>query len=337
MAFAVDTTLQPEARIDALSRFLGLLNQAEPAVKRRFLETVGRARAASDIAELERIGDLLSSGQIDEALQIADDIGPSLASTLESVYASFGLSAAAVLRSQVDTAFDFSTLNARAVRDLSETRLRLVREFTQGQRTAAMEILSDSFQRGLPPIEQARRLKQSIGLTGYQGQVVANYRRALETGSADALQRQLRDRRFDPTVRRALATNPNRVPLTTAQIDRMVERYTERWVAFRSETIARTETLAAASAGDLELWRQAVDAEVVDPEDIVSVWHTAADERVRSSHNFMHLQERPIGEPFLSGDGNLLRFPADPAAPASDVIRCRCVVAREISADARTR
>ena len=83
---------------------------------------------------------------------------------------------------------------------------------------------------------------------------------------------------------------------------------------------------------DEEMWQQAIDAGVVDAADVVGVWWTATDERVRPSHSFMHQQERPFGEPFVSGNGNNLRFPGDPAAPASDTINCRCVVARDIPA-----
>lgn len=338
MAFALDVELQPVRNLDGFSRFTALLARAEPRVRKRFLQVLQRTRRLDDLDELERLGALLQSGQIDEALRISDEIAPALAATLETVYTSFGMSAAEVLRSQVDTAFDFSTLNPRAVRFLQESRASLIRELSQQQRAATLEILGDSFQRGLAPIEQARRLKQSIGLTSYQGRAVVNYRRALEEGDARALARELRDRRFDSTVRRALSSRgSNRVPLTQEQIDRMVQRYTERFVAFRAETIALTETQAAAGEADAELWKQAVDDGVVDPEDVVGTWHTAADERVRPSHQFMHLQTRPLGEPFLSGDGNRLMYPGDRRAPASDVIRCRCVVGRDMAAQARTR
>lgn len=335
MAFPA-VSLNPIPDIDALSRFTALLNRAEPQVRKRFLQVLQRSRRLDDLDELERLGDLLASGQVDEALSIADNIGPSLATTLETVYTSFGLSAAAVLRSQADTAFDFSSLNPRAVRYLQESRAGLIRELSQSQRAATLEILGDSFQRGLAPIEQARRLKQSIGLTAYQGRAVVNYRRALEEGQASALARELRDRRFDSTVRNALASRgANRIPLSQAQIDRMVQRYSERFVAHRAQTIALTETQAAAGEADAELWRQAVDAGEVDQADVEGVWHTAADERVRPSHQYMHLQRRPLGEPFLSGDGNLLEYPGDRRAPAEDVIRCRCVVARELKPEAR--
>ena len=35
-------------------------------------------------------------------------------------------------------------------------------------------------------------------------------------------------------------------------------------------------------------------------------------------------QLRRRGVPFRSGNGNALRYPGDPQAPASDVIQCRC-------------
>ena len=97
------------------------------------------------------------------------------------------------------------------------------------------------------------------------------------------------------------------------------------------DVTATASVAAEAWAGCL---RGAV-AVVAGQADVEGVWHTAADERVRPSHQYMHLQRRPLGEPFLSGDGNLLEYPGDRRAPAEDVIRCRCVVARELKPEAR--
>ena len=323
-----ETIILPERPIQQLSQLVALLDRAEPRVRRRFLRLI---RDSKTLLNLEEVAGLLESGQIREALAVTEDIAPGLANSLDQVYTAAGLSAAETLRSQVDTLFDFNLANQRAVQHLQQTRLRLVREFSREQLFATQDFLQGAFTRGLSPIEQARELQKSIGLTRHQAQIIQNYRRNLEFRSPNALTRVLRDKRFDGTVRRAIRTN---TPLSTAQIDRMVDRYQERWVRFRADTIAKTESLQAVSAGDLELWEQAIDEGVIAREDVINTWRTSKI-NVRSSHQAMEGQKRPVGETFLSGDGNALRFPGDgKTAPASDTVNCHCVVARKIKSGA---
>ena len=322
------TIAVPAEALDSLTRVTALLDRAEPRVRRRFISLVN---AAQEIGTLEEIADLLERGQVDEALAVSNGVADGLATSLEAAYAAAGLSAAEVLRSQTDTLFDFNATNLRSVETLRRERLRLVREFNGGQRAATQAILQDAFERGLAPVQQARALRGSIGLTASQAETVIRLRRSLEQGTRASLNRvlglKLRDRRFDPSIRAALRGERTLAP---AQIDRMVQRYEERFVAFRARTIARTETVAAVGAGDLELWDQAVESGIVAPTEVISRWKTAKDERVRSSHRAMDGQEQPFGEPFLSGAGNTLRFPGDPLGPASDTVNCRCVVGRAL-------
>ena len=70
---------------------------------------------------------------------------------------------------------------------------------------------------GHPPAKMASLVREHIGLTPYQAQQVQNYRADLETLNTTALQRQLRDKRFDMPVARAIAEGK---PLTPEQIDR---------------------------------------------------------------------------------------------------------------------
>ena len=111
----------------------------------------------------------------------------------------------------------------------------------------------------------------------------------------------------------------------------MVGRYRERYLRFRAETIARTEALRAVHQSSEEAYRQAVDQGQLDPGALVRTWITAADERVRGSHRAMMGQQRGFDETFTSGVGNRLRFPGDPNAPASETVRCRCVLTTRLA------
>jgi len=209
---------------------------------------------------------------------------------------------------------------------MQQERLRLIRNFTADQREATRSALTDGIRRGLNPRDQARMFRDSIGLTGRQQAAVNNYRRLLEEGNSEALQRQLRDRRFDPTVRRAIRTGE---PLTTAQIDRMVSRYSDRMRSYRATVIARTEALRAVHQGTEELYRQAIDEGHLNSDQLMRTWHDADDRRVRASHNRLDGLERRIGDTF-PGDEGPLRFPGDPEAPAAETVQCRCVLSTRI-------
>ena len=49
----------------------------------------------------------------------------------------------------------------------------------------------------------------------------------------------------------------------------------------------------------------------------------------RDSHMDMHLQRRKQGTPFVSGAGNLLRYPGDRSAPVEEWINCQCFLMKD--------
>lgn len=302
-------------------------DRAESIFKRRFLAAVKQIR---DSVVLDQLEALLAQRRFDDALQQAELAATQISNAWVAAYLLAADDVMAFISGSVGITIEFDQVNFRAVEQMRNASLRLVREFTSAQRRSIRAALVEGVRQGLNPREQARTFVQSIGLTANQTQAVANYRRLLEQGSARALTRELRDRRFDGTVQRAV---DGRTVLTTEQIDRMVERYYHRSLAHRAETIARTEALGAVHQGSDQAFREAVERGVIDDE-LTQTWVTAADARVRHpSHTFMNGQTRPMGEAFLSGTGNLLRYPGDQSAPASDTIRCRCVKTTRFTAD----
>lgn len=311
---------------DPERRLLDLVSRAEPRLRRALLNAVVAARGTHTLAELTA---LIEAGQFERALDEAARAGViRLADDTAAVFTLAGREGAEFLSDVLEIAVGFDQVNDRAVRVMQGERLRLVREFTAEQRRATRAAMVDGIRRGLNPVDQARNFRASIGLTERQQLAVENYRRLLERGSAEALTRELRDRRFDTSVRRALRTGE---PLTTVQVGRMTERYRERYVAFRAVTIGRTEALRAVHAGTDEAYRQAVEEGLLDGDQLRRKWVTARDERVRSSHRHLGGMVRGPDETFPGANG-ALRFPGDPAAPASETVRCRCALSVRIDA-----
>lgn len=235
---------------------------------------------------------------------------------------------------KLELAIDFSEPNSRAMNELRLSALALIREFTLEQRQAVLNVMRESVEQGLNPIDVARRFRATVGLTAAQERYVSNYRRALErahesaAARANILGRQLHDGRSSRSILRAAATGK---PLSQTQIDQMTARYRAAWIKHRAETIGRTEGLKAVHAGEAAAWQGAIDQGHIQAAEVIQTWHTAKDECVRGTHATMQGQERKFGEQFRTGGFASLRFPGDPLGPPHEVINCRCVVTRQIT------
>ncbi len=166
----------------------------------------------------------------------------------------------------------------------------------------------------------ARDIRQYIGLTERQAQAVRNYRRMLEDGDGQALQRQLRDRRFDSSVRRHVAGDR---ALSNEQVDRLVDRYAQRYLRYRADTIARTEAKRSLGAGNQLLWNQSVDAGKVAEADVTKTWITVGDHKVRPFHQELNKNVVGLNEKFTCSGGDIM-YPGDPGADTGMTINCRC-------------
>lgn len=315
----------PDA-IDPAARIEKLLDKAEPRLARAFRAAVARLRGDLD---LKVLAGLLASGNFDEALIYTQQVAEDLGAEVNLVFFNAGQDTTRFLNGLDVGHIVFDQVNVRAVRALQANTLRLVTQYTEEQRAATRLALLDGISRGLNPRDQARNFRDSIGLTERQQAAVVNYRRLLGGTAAEqteALSRELRDRRFDPTVKRSRRTQ---VPLTPAQIDKMVSRYADRYVKHRAEVIARTEALRSVHEGVEEAYEQAIDSGNLRAEDLVRTWDSSRDGRVRRTHGFLHGQKRGWRQ-FWATENGVLRYPGDPLAPAEETIQCRCLLTTRI-------
>jgi len=314
---------------DPASRLEALVASVQPKFRARFLAVI---RSIKDERSLEDISALLLAGQVEEALVTAEVAALRMSNLFNQVVILSGEATAASISGNLEILLDFDHVNQHALSVMTRNRLRWVQEFVSEQREATRAALLDGIERGVNPIEQARAFRDSIGLTRYQQEIVNNYRRNLNELSPRALARELRDRRFDRTVNRAIRDG---VPLRQDQIEQMVSRYADRWVKYRSEVIARTESLASVHAGNNEMYRQAIEAGHLDAGDLTRRWDTSKLPNVRDSHAAMEGQQVGIGELFTSGLGNSLEFPGDDRAPVEDTAQCVCAVTTRYTSAAR--
>lgn len=311
-----------------LDRLEALLTRQEENVRAAFEEFVRNINSEHVLA---KIADLLEQGDIDGALEIVETFVARFADVVPRIQHDVGSETAAELNraiGPVTVGIGFDPTHPRAADLARAARLNLITEFSDEQRAAVRQALSRAFESGAGTAATARAFRNAIGLTTGQEQWVASFENQLRNLDAAALDRALRDRRYDRTINRAIDL---RQPLTEAQIGAMVERYRARALIYRSENIARTEALRNTSMAREEALQQMLEQTQMPASRVTRIWNAIHDERTRIFHRTMDQQERPMDEAFSDGHGNSLMWPGDPTAPPETTINCRCAVTFRIS------
>lgn len=323
------------------SRIEKLIDQFEPKLRDAFLaafeEINGRADVARMVAAIER-GDIADAI---EALHLAPEAFNDLMDQLSEGFKAGGMDTMASLPKLRDDAgqmvIRFNARNERAEQILRQYSSEFVTEIITDQRTAIQAALEAGMKAGQNPRAVAldivgrinpstgRREGGIVGLTSTQEEWSRNAQ--AELASTDPkllrnyLQRAARDKRFDAVVRKAIEKG---TPIDPANAARMVQRYRDRLLRIRGETIGRTEALTSLHMGQDEGLQQIIDSGAVEESAVGSIWRTSIDGRERATHHKMNGQFQKHGHPFISPSGARLRFPGDPRAPAAEIIQCRC-------------
>ena len=164
----------------------------------------------------------------------------------------------------------------------------LVREITDETREAVRNIVEEAWRYGGHPYEQARRIRNIVGLTQRQAAAVERYRLGLLEQGIDE-----------------------------ERADALAQRYAARLRRDRARTISRTETLTAANAGQESAVRVAADMGLIDPAITKRVWIITPDERLCPRIcEHMRGVAVPFDQPFRTPVGEMWHPPAHP--------QCRC-------------
>ena len=309
-------------------RLAAQLDGVERTIRNAFLAFVRTVKSDEVLSEVNAF---LALGDIESALAIVDTHIIRLSNILPAVIQDVGDAEANVLLSTLGVSsagVAFDPTDTRAANIMRQSKLEFISQATESQRAATRQALTRSFEIGEGSRQTAIAFRDSLGLTAKQESAVENYRTLLQRNSAQALQRELRDRRFDRSIEGAISRGE---PLGEKQIDRMVTRYRERFVQFRAENVARTEGVRATSLARDEALRQTLEDTGTDETKVERTWRRTDDARVRDHHDVMQGQKVGLNQPFIDGKGNNLRFPGDPSAPLDTTAQCRCVVTIRIN------
>lgn len=266
-------------------------------------------------------------------LQAVDDAALKFAAETHASYVHSAQTAATWLDNQpatADSLVRFDQTDPAVIQAARQNQLEWVRDMTVETRQVVRQAITDGTQRGAHPLEIARDVRDSIGLTAQQEAAVRSYRRALESQDySNALSRELSSGHSDRTI--AAAQEQGRA-LAQPQIDLAVERYRASQVKARAETIARTESLRNVHSGVEQAFAQAIARGDIDADSVVKEWHHAGGGRYsRPDHVALDGVTVKWGETFDVG-GVPMRFPGDPSVNAPEqIVNCRCTYSHTLA------
>jgi hypothetical protein len=289
LALSWRKALQPltTASINSVARKL------EPKLRRRFLQAVSSMRGSVD---LELLAEAIRTQEAVVAITAlhpetwGTTLAP-MAQILPTAFQQAGRVAASLLASQTGIAISFNLTNPRAVQWARTQSSRLITEVGQSVKESVRQVIASGFTEGIAPRESARVIRELVGLTDRQSMAVVNYRfRLLEEGRA------------------------------AEDVARLGTKYGKELLNGRALNIARTETIASSTNGQQELWRQAVDKGLLDPDKTQRIWLTAADDRLCPLCESLDEQAVGLEEPFICPeDGESVMLP-----PKHPMCRCSC-------------
>lgn len=264
------------------------------------LEALRRSVQVAPLARILR--DQGMSAALD-SLRIERVLTPRLRSYLLPVvldtYRAAGNSAAAKLtgrligkdisfRTRVES-WGFDVLNPRGLEYLQRKAAQHVTAITEETRTALRAVLAEMHNAGVTPLEQAKRIKDYVGLTEGHARAVEHLRERLSDAGTGA-----------------------------GRIEQLVARKTRELLDLRALNISRTEGAFASAAGARESRAQAADEGLFEAATVVRVWMTAEDEATCAICEPMDGQEsNGLDGSFTTGEGDEIDD-----APAH--VNCRC-------------
>lgn len=291
---SLNALLKARAGTAAIHR---IADRLAPQVRQQFLDAIRTLRGRVDeraLAEALEAGDVAAAERLIPLDDLPEALKP-IAATLRQVFHGAGTIAAEELGAVLNQSLSFTLTNPRAVAWAARHSSQLIVQVSEATRTGVQSLIADGIATGRPVAATAREIRGLVGLTQRQAAAVSNYRAGL---TADGQAGDLLERR--------------------------VLRYGDQLLNQRARIIARTETIAASSQGQLELWRQAAADGLIDPLRTKRRWIATEDDRICPICQDLDGVTVPFGAPFKTDLGVELWAP--PAHPG-----CRCANALEFS------
>lgn len=312
------------ARLDEIAQYL------TPRMRRALNVALAHMRNAVNLGDVVDALDEKDFYAAARALMAAQPAGEAiLRSAFSDALAVAGrqFGAAAVAGLDPRLIFQFAVGTPASVEALDRLSVQFMPDIFGESEKVLRRALADGLRYGDNPVDVARDVRQYIGFTEYDYNIVQNFENKLRTAPGDAFANTLRDHRYDSTVAKAAR---GEIELSDTQIGDMVDTYASRLLNWRTETASRTMTLNSVREGQLTSWLDAAEAADVPTDDIVKTWITTIDGRERPEHHDADGMTVGIDEEF-DVDGGV-------QTPGEGVYNCRCTMTiRVLPANATAR
>jgi len=229
-------------------RVLQAAEKYEPALRRELLAALETLRDSVSVDEIVRA--LEGSSAAVAELVAAATLAPSALAVLESMVSSASRAGTSWLLDFIETpagrrglptgragpfTIDFAAIDERASQWASQHAGELIKGIDDETRAAIRAVIARAPVEGITVDQQARLIRQAIGLNERQARALFN--------------------RYDALTRQGVSP---------ARIERQTNTYYQRLLRQRAEMIARTETRFAAQASQQAAWRQAAAEGLLD-------------------------------------------------------------------------
>lgn len=262
-----------------------ILRQVAPSARDGFLRALEELRSALSVREL---ADIVRRGE--DFTVLLDEVPRRLRTFADYIEAVLVQASDREHENLFDMGLtiDWEYVHPEAIEMAQDHTGQLIERIGAEQLSAIQTIVTRAVRSGAHPYVTARQIRNVVGLNSQQAAALDNYRAKLMIDEVD----------------------PDRA-------DILVQRYAERLLKQRAETIARTETLWANNAGQLAVWGAGIAAGDIVP-NAQKVWSTSKDERTCRVCAPMNGAAVPMDASWLLPNGKSAMVPTD-AHP-----NCRC-------------
>ena len=288
-----------------------------PRVAEQWLRAIARFKAGIDEKVLQTALAAQNVQQIEAAIgtsrfgQMMRGLEDPLAHTARTA----GQASADVLRAG-GFGIQFNAVHPDIVMFARDQTANLVVAVADETKEAIRTIVALGAQEGMTIPQQARAIREVVGLPPNWVDAPLKFEKELRAGDATAATR----RRLSGTDKAQIHSRIKKGTVTDSFIKNMRERYSNSLINRRALNIARTETLRAANFGAQNSWVQGMQQGVIS-QNSRRFWIVTPDDRLSPQHRTipsMNQQGRRMDEPFVTTEGLCMYPPSRP--------NCRCSI-----------
>ena len=254
LVFKARPRRDPAQRVDlteSQKRIMRLLNTAMNEVRRDVIRDEGKLLDGLEHLSLDRIVNMVTD---EPWLEMQQALQEELLGELND--AGKRVKLPAIQKATIVYSFDATRPEAAAWAQLEAGKM--VSQVIESQRDVVRDYASRASMGDFTPRQVARGLRDVVGLTTQQSGWVQNFR--------------------DNEIGRQMATGKN-FDQAYAASEKATDRYHNKIHKYRTETIARTETLRASNEGRNLAWQQGLDEGFINP-NASKMWSAELDGRV---------------------------------------------------------